>query len=64
MTSERHETLPQAWRRSSVAEREHERDGGPPLGLIVAGVVAIGLGYMAWSYLGPDLRRYLKIQNM
>jgi hypothetical protein len=34
------------------------------VGLLVAGVVVLGLGLMAWSYLGPDLRRYLKISNM
>jgi hypothetical protein len=34
--------------------------GGLGLGLIVAGA----LGALAWYYLGPDLRRYLKIRNM
>jgi hypothetical protein len=37
---------------------------GPSTNLLVASVVIIGLGYLAWSYLGPDLRRYLKIHNM
>jgi hypothetical protein len=30
------------------------------VGLVAAGV----LGALAWYYLGPDLRRYLKIRNM
>jgi hypothetical protein len=38
--------------------------GGPPLGLVVTGLVVVGLGVMAWYYLGPDLRRYLKIEQM
>jgi hypothetical protein len=33
-------------------------------GLLLAGLVAAGLGALAWYYLGPDLRRYLKIRNM
>jgi hypothetical protein len=38
--------------------------GGPPWGLLVTGLVVVGLGVMAWNYLGPDLRRYLKMSNM
>jgi hypothetical protein len=38
--------------------------GGPPWGLIVTGLVVLGVGMMAWNYLGPDLRRYLKIERM
>jgi hypothetical protein len=37
---------------------------GPSTGLLIAGVVVVGLGILAWSYLGPDLRRYMKIHNM
>jgi hypothetical protein len=48
--------------RSSLAERE--RAGGPPVGLLVAGVVVVGLRVLAWTYHGADLRRYLKIQSM
>lgn len=48
--------------RLGLAERE--RDDGPPLEWIIAGVVVVGLGVLAWSYLGPDLKRYLKIQSM
>jgi hypothetical protein len=34
------------------------------LGLTLAGLAAVGLGGLAWYYLGPDLRRYLKIRHM
>lgn len=33
-------------------------------GLLAAGLVAAGLGVLAWYYLGPDVRRYLKIRRM
>jgi hypothetical protein len=32
--------------------------------MLITGVVVVGLGILAWSYLGPDLRRYIKIHNM
>jgi hypothetical protein len=32
--------------------------------LLIASVVVVGLGLVAWSYLGADLRRYLKIHSM
>ena len=32
--------------------------------LLIAGVVVVGLGWLTWSYLGPDLKRYLKIHGM
>jgi uncharacterized protein DUF6893 len=43
-----------------------ERRGGGefPTGLVVGGLLVIGLGALAWYYLGPDLRRYLKIKSM
>jgi hypothetical protein len=40
-----------------------ERDGSAA-GLLITGAVIIGLGYLAWTYLGPDLKRYLKIHSM
>ena len=46
------------------ALREWERPAGPPVGLLVAGAVVLGLGILAWTYLGPDLRRYMKIHSM
>jgi hypothetical protein len=44
--------------------RFRDRDAGPSTGLIVAGAVVVGLGVLAWVYLGPDLKRYLKIHSM
>jgi hypothetical protein len=49
--------------RSPAPVRTQEA-GGPPLTLIAVGLVAAGLGLWAWSYLGPDLRRYIKMSNM
>jgi hypothetical protein len=48
--------------RSALAE--WRRAGGPPVGLLIAGVAVVGLGVLAWMYLGPDLKRYLKIHSM
>jgi hypothetical protein len=48
-------------RRYDLAERERP---GLPAGLLVAGLAAVGLGVLAWYYLGPDLVRYMKIRNM
>ena len=50
--------------RRRLARAWREEPEGPPVGLLVAGVVAIGLGALAWAYLGPDLRRYMKIRSM
>jgi hypothetical protein len=33
-------------------------------GFLIAGLAVIGLGALAWQYLGPDLRRYMKIRSM
>jgi hypothetical protein len=38
--------------------------GATVLGLPLAGLAVVGLGALAWYYLGPDLRRYLKIRSM
>jgi hypothetical protein len=38
--------------------------GGATAGWLLVGLAAVGLGALAWSYFGPDLRRYLKIRNM
>ncbi len=67
LTSERRNELSRlmgdGWgRRAPLAERE--RDEGPPVSWLVAGVVVVGLGVLAWTYLGPDLKRYLKISSM
>jgi hypothetical protein len=31
---------------------------------LITGAVVIGLGFLAWTYLGPDLKRYMKIHSM
>jgi hypothetical protein len=33
-------------------------------GFLLAGLLAVGVGALAWYYLGPDLRRYMKIRSM
>ena len=49
--------------RPSVMSREGGiRRGGNVL--LLAGLAVVGLGALALYYLGPDLRRYLKIRNM
>jgi hypothetical protein len=37
--------------------------GGLPTGMLT-GLALVGLGALAFYYLGPDLRRYLKIERM
>jgi hypothetical protein len=32
--------------------------------LLLTGAAIIGLGVLAWNYLGPDLRRYIKMSRM
>jgi hypothetical protein len=41
-----------------------ERPFGPHPGLMIAGLLALGLGLLTWYYLGQDVRRYLRIRNM
>ncbi len=51
-------------RRYHAPERRWRGGENFPTGLLVGGLVAVGLGALAWYYLGPDLRRYLKIKSM
>jgi hypothetical protein len=37
---------------------------GEANGLVVAGLVAVGVGLLALYVLGPDVKRYMKILNM
>jgi hypothetical protein len=62
-------TSPYPERVYSTGEARHEhrlraRDGARGPGLMLAGLAAVGLGAVAWYYLAPDLRRYLKIRRM
>jgi hypothetical protein len=52
------------WRGGRLPVARPQESSGPPWGLLVTGLVIAGLGLMAWQYLGPDLRRYLKIRSM
>jgi hypothetical protein len=36
----------------------------PSSGMLLAGLAVVGIGALAWYYLGPDLIRYMKIRNM
>jgi hypothetical protein len=51
------------WRERTGLASRSER-GGSSTGLLITGAVIIGLGYLAWTYLGPDLKRYMKIHSM
>jgi hypothetical protein len=56
---------PEEERRGRYGVAERERGSGVPAGaLLLVGLGAIGLGFLAWHYLGPDLVRYMKIRNM
>ena len=46
--------------RYELAERNR---GGISPGLVLAGLAAVGLGVMAWYFLGPDLVRYYLSDN-
>ncbi len=54
----------QEWRRGGYAMAKRPRSGGMPWGLILGGAAVVGLGILAWNYIGPDLRRYMKIRDM
>jgi hypothetical protein len=53
--------LPDDWRHP-LARRSRRRDAQTKL--LIAGVAVVGLGLLTWHYLGPDLKRYLKIHSM
>jgi hypothetical protein len=52
------------WRLNYEGTRWEHRSRRSGSGLLLAGLAVVGLGALAWYYLGPDLRRYLKIRNM
>jgi hypothetical protein len=57
LTSEKRGALTRGW----YGDRREPSDS---TALLITAVVAVGLGILAWSYLGPDLKRYMKIQSM
>jgi hypothetical protein len=50
--------------RGRLGLRGRRGSDGPSPALLIAGAAVIGLGVLAWIYLGPDLKRYIKIHNM
>jgi hypothetical protein len=40
------------------------RHSGGSSGLLLGTIAVVGLGALAWYYVGPDLVRYMKIRNM
>jgi hypothetical protein len=50
---------PERYRR--YAERERYETGRS---LVVPGLVLLGLGALVWWWVGPDIRRYMKIRSM
>jgi hypothetical protein len=56
-------TSPEPWGGRWVPTERRESTG-LPVGLVIGGLALLGLGALAWYYLGPDLRRYIKIESM
>jgi hypothetical protein len=51
------------WWGSSFLARRHEHERWQT-GWIIAGLAVLCLGAVAWSYLGRDVQRYIRIRNM
>jgi hypothetical protein len=64
MSSESMTRTPEQWEERYGLRRPEQRSGGPRWGLLITGLAVAGLGILAWNYLGPDLRRYIKISRM
>jgi len=61
LRSEIQSRLPEDWRHP--LERRAARPN-PNTRLLIAAAAVVGVGLLTWNYLGPDLRRYLKIHSM
>ena len=48
--------------RSALARRDEPL--GPHPAVVVAGLAAVGLGLLMIYWVGPDIKRYMKIKNM
>ena len=55
---------PAETRRGRPAAARPAASAGISTGWLIAGLAVAGLGALAWYYLGPDLKRYLKIERM
>jgi hypothetical protein len=55
---------PWGGKRPHYAPAPRQGSSGVPVGWLLAGALGAGLAYLAWSYIGPDLVRYLKIKSM
>jgi hypothetical protein len=63
MSSEIESQLPQHWNWGNpLAQRSPRSDTRTKF--LITGAVVLGVGLFAWYYLGPDLKRYLKIHSM
>jgi hypothetical protein len=51
----------EGWGRQDLTQRN---GGGVSGTLLLTGLAVVGLGVLAWYYLAPEVKRYLKIQNM
>lgn len=58
----RYQAALEEWRlRHPHDDRRHSSGLSP---LLVTGLAVVGLGALAWYYLGPDLQRYMKLRDM
>jgi hypothetical protein len=59
---------PQTHPASDLTQWQHAPSSSHSAGLstaaLLSGLVIVGLGALAWYYLEPDLRRYMKIKSM
>lgn len=67
LTSGRHGALAHLmgndWGRRRTLAR-HGESSGVSRGLLIAGLVAVGVGALACYVLAPDVQRYIKLRNM